>query len=325
VALGGESGASRLLWRVRSEAILATAVTTGAFYTATGSGRVYALDTASGKRLWRRPVPGNLAKLAADDTNAYVLGDAGTIALSAAIGQTTWQHGAGTGSCLVASGDGTVYLVEQAVVVALTADLGRAVWRSRIAAGPADAIVSLAAADGAVYATVANPGAALVALDAATGTPTWRRTLPYQDPQRLVAADGVAYISGYSPDGWVLAVDTATGRQLWEFVSAEAPTVAAADGVAYLSGTGAEIRTYHVRSGLPGWNREFTSAVTAGPVLVSGLVCVGLHTGELHALDPVNGETRWGHPLGATVTDIISADGIVYAVTADSTIYAFAT
>jgi outer membrane protein assembly factor BamB len=150
-----------------------------------------------------------------------------------------------------------------------------------------------------------------------------RRILPYQNPYGLVTADGVVYVSGHAPDGWLLTIDAATGRQLWEYLSAGAPSAIAAEGVAYVARIGAEIGTYHVRSGMPGWVRELPSAATAGPVVVSGSVCVGLDTGELCALDAASGEELWSYPLGAAVTDVISAGRTVYAVAADSAIYAF--
>ena len=311
------------LWRFKSEPVERTAATPGALYATLRGGRICALDAANGKRLWRRPLPGNPRQLAADETNVYVLGATGTYALNGAIGQTTWQHDADAGlspvsSYPVAVGGGAVYLTEETAVIALTAELGRPVWHSRVAGA-----VSLARADRMVYATTADEAATLIALDAASGVPAWRRILPYQNPCGLVTADGVVYVSGHAPDGWLLATDAATGRQLWEYLSAGAPSVAAAEDIAYVARIGAEIRTYHVRSGLPGWVRELPSAATAGPVVVSGSVCVGLETGEVCALDAATGEELWCYPLGAAVTDVSSAGRTVYAVTADSAIYAF--
>jgi outer membrane protein assembly factor BamB len=339
------------LWRFKSEPVEKTVATPGVLYAALRGGRVCALDAGNGKRLWRRPLPGNPWQLAADETNVYVLGDTGTYTLNGAIGQTTWQHradadagagagpgagpgaGLGTGTGLgpdpvrshparshpVAAGGGAVYLTEEAAIIALTAELGRLVWRSPVAG-----VISLARADRMLYATATgtDEAAALIALDAASGGPAWRRIMPYQNPCGLVTADGVVYVSGHTPDGWLLAVDAATGRQLWEYLSAATPSVAAAEGIAYVARIGAEIRTYHVRSGMPGWVRELPSAATAGPVVVSGSVCVGLDTGELCALDAASGEELWCYPLGAAVTDLISAGRTVYAV-ADSAVYAF--
>ena len=328
----GQQGSGAPLWRVRTEAIQTTAAAAGLFYAGLRDGRVCALDAGTGKRIWRRPLPGNAATLAADDTGVYVLGDAGTYALSGAIGQTTWQRGAGAEPYPVAVGGGVVYLTEEGALLALTAELGRPIWQS-----PIGRVVSLTTAAGAVYATAADGAATLVALDAANGRPAWRRVLPYQNPNGLVTADDVVYVSGHSPDGWLLAIDASTGRQLWEYLSAAAPSVAAAGGFAYVSvspagpaisgssvaGSSAEIRTYDVRSGLPGWACEFPSAVSAGPIVVSGSVCVGLATGELYALDAASGEELWNCPLGAPVTFLRSADGTAYAMTADSSIYAF--
>jgi outer membrane protein assembly factor BamB len=316
----GQRDSAAPLWRVRSEPIQTTAVAAGVFYAGLRGGKVCALDTGSGKRIWRRPLPGNTARLAADDAGVYVLGDTGTYALSGAIGQTTWQRGTGAAPYPVAVRGGVVYLCEGAAVLALTAELGRPLWQS-----PAANVVSLTTAAGAVYATVSDGATTLVALDAATGSRAWHRILPYQNPHGLVTADDVVYVSGRAPDGWVLAIDAGTGRQLWEYLSASAPSVAAADGIAYVSTGVAEIRTYYVRSGLPGWACELPSAVTAGPTLVSGSVCVGLDSGEVYALDAANGEERWNYPLGAPVTSLTSADGIAYAIAADSSMYAFAT
>jgi outer membrane protein assembly factor BamB len=150
----------------------------------------------------------------------------------------------------------------------------------------------------------------------------WRRMLPYQNPWRLVTTGGVVYVTGWSPDGWVLAIDARTGRQLWEFLSVAAPVVAAAEGIAYICGASAEVRTCDVRSGLPGWTREFSTAVTAGPAVASGLAYVGLETGEVHALDMASGDELWSYPLGAQVTSLTAAGGIAYAIAADCAIYA---
>ena len=114
--------------------------------------------------------------------------------------------------------------------------------------------------DGLAYVGAsADDGAGrLWALDAATGTESWRIDQPIFSP---AVADGIAY-SGSDELG-VFAIDTSTGELLWTFpVDGAARPLGVADGVVYVpadaehrvyaldGATGAELWRFDVDSGI---------------------------------------------------------------------------
>lgn len=194
-ALDAATGAE--LWRFRPDtvALAETAVDERAFYIATASRRVYALDVATGTPLW--------SVKAIDDG----------------------PFGA-RGVDFVTSGD-TVYaaLVEElnlsgglkrGWMVALDRRTGRVLWRyANERTGEAHDVGGAAVAGRMLLANDLN-GGAMLGIDRLTGTEVWRRVGPADrfgawDTFKVV--DGIAYLA--SKDTHAYALDPQTGKPFW--------------------------------------------------------------------------------------------------------------
>lgn len=186
-------------------------------------------------------------------------------------------------------------------------------FEEHLVAGKAPVVV-----DGRLYVGTSDDEPALVALDAATGSETWRTTFEkgvgFPDAAAAVAGDVVL-----APFEGVLAgVDAASGEVRWRRRLGDGVTApVVADGTAY-AGVGREGTVVAVdpASGQVAWEQSVGEYVPATVAVADGTVFAlagDEESGTLVALDAGTGEGRWTENVDRQPrTRPVLADGAVY-------------
>ncbi len=184
----------------------------------------WALDGASGKRLWRTPILGATVGPILAGGTLYAVATAGLVfALNARDGSLRWRVAVSPdlfptdfaldGNTLyVSTSDSSAHT---SALRALDTATGTLRWRS---AFPGYFSPGLTPTRDRIYLGWSTcggpcPTGALFALNAHTGAIVWRHELPGDPYSRPVVAGNRVYMS--VDGGWVEAFDAATGAQLW--------------------------------------------------------------------------------------------------------------
>jgi outer membrane protein assembly factor BamB len=222
---------------------------------ATTAGTAYAVDATSGEVAWQSKLPGGVSRSIAVSADGAYFGAAGgwLVALRVADGTPMWQTrlaSSGHGGT-PAFADGLVYAAtgistdefESKGVAAVDASSGEIRWHY---ASPAMAqVFTPAVVDGVAY--VVGQDAAVVALDARTGSEVWSAETNGPNSALAAIAAGVVYVA--SDEGAVFAFDAPTGELIWRadliegkayapVVSAGYVIVGTSRGVLYAIGDG---------------------------------------------------------------------------------------
>ncbi len=317
----------------------------GAVYFVSGqtprTGRIVALDVVSGEPIWERQLNDIV------DSSPTPAGDfvfVGTrsgkiLALSRYTGETVWAFDMGAaalGPPVVR--DGVLYAASDAVY-ALDALSGEPRWRHNVSGGVARPL-NLAAG----VVSVMDSDGSVNLINAASGRRQLTFRLWFGTSDAPSAANGALVIAG---DGanvqalalrardipmekavrywqtklwlWGMGPNPALPRgYLWqqrELTGRIARAVGADDDSAYIAteqnnGSGhlaaLDLDTGHIR-----WQMEFPSAAIPFPILTADALIVGFESGEVHAIDRLNGESLWKYaiPFGLSASPTLTKDG----------------
>lgn len=303
------------------------AVAGGVVYASSADGQLYALDAATGARLWS--TPGYYSPAVAGG-RVYAGCAGGWCAFAAATGALLWSYDNGYygGSDPTVAG-GVVYLGLSGGPLALSAATGAIRW----VAGGGDPLIitsSPAVADGMVYTAsydTESGNCSVTANDADTGQPRWDYLVfcntngSYSSP---AVADGVVYADvGRNVD----AFSTATGARLWRHATGgdacSGSCLAVANGVVYAGSADGRIYALDAATGSKLWSYATGGAVSSSPAVANGVVYDGALDGRIYALDAATGEKLWSYATGGQVSSPAVAGGRVYAGSADHSMYAF--
>lgn len=163
-----------------------------------------------------------------------------------------------------------------------------------------------------VYATVGgdHSHAALKALNAATGEPSWTFSATGGGLTAPVADRETLYVGSRGADTDIIAVDATTGDLVWERTDIDRPPLRPARGadqlVVAFQGTPDEeyenrvVQALNPQTGATTWRYEALEQWVLAPVVTSDRVFVGSlpandaeFAAALHALDPTTGERLW--------------------------------
>ncbi len=263
------------------------AVAGGVVYFGGHSGKVYALDAASGAKKWTY-----LTGTAADSSPAvaggvvYIgSGDGNLYALDAVSGAKKWAFK--TGGPIFSSptvAGGVVYIVSfDGSLYALDATSGAKKWAYSIGSLTTS---SPAVAGSLVY--IGSRNGNLYALDATSGAKKWtfQVGLPGFTSSPAVAS-GMIYIG--SDNGYLYALDAASGMKKWAFQTGgyiySSPAVAG--GVVYIGSHDREVYALDAVSGTEKWafqigSNKTYSMINSSPALAEGVVYIGSHDGDLY-------------------------------------------
>lgn len=261
---------------------------------------VSALDTRTGRRLWRWRGPGTFATGAiTDGTRAFVATEGTTGAVSAialSSGRRRWQTMVGDVSAPLTLDGGSVYgVTQQGMAFALRARDGQRRWVRRVGSSRSGVLVT----GGRAYlATLAD---SLVALDTADGRVLSSTPLPTTTIAPLALADDTTAILA-SPAGWLLAVALPAGRVRWQ-VKTSAPVYGApvvAFDTVFALGNDCTLVFVPLAAPGAGESRPVADCTTvAAPAILREDVIVATVGGDLRLVDRRTGHTRWSAHVGS--------------------------
>ncbi len=179
---------------------------------------LYSLDAATGQMNWKFEAGGAIASQAALQDGVLYFGalDGKVYAVDAERGEKLWEFSTGNwvwSEPVIA--DGTVFVtsIDHKVYALDTQNKGAKVWEFD-AGNPIRAGAALG--DKTLYVvTDSGTTGEVLALDAATGKPQWKKTLPKGSLTTPVVAEDVLYVADL--DGRVTAFKRASGLELWTF------------------------------------------------------------------------------------------------------------
>lgn len=263
-------------------------------------------ETAEGGQVLARPVVA--------EGRVYVMDAEATIsALDAADGELIWRHEPDDLAVEELLGGGLAYAdgwlfatISSGTVLGLNAESGNEVWRQslslplRSAPTVAEGRVLVLSADNQLYA-----------LEATSGTPTWRHAGFFESagllggPSPAVARD-IVIVPYSSAEVFSLRLDS--GRPLWgDTVQRPRRTLALAeindidglpvidDGLVYVASHGGQMAALDLRQGIRAWDLDLASTET--PWLAGDYLYVLSTRGEVVCVLRENGRIRWVSPL----------------------------
>jgi outer membrane protein assembly factor BamB len=266
--------------------------------------RIYALDAATGDKLWSRDLE--------EEGPSFV-----EVALSPEaffFQNQTFDPDTGpdpTSSSIESVDRGT----------------GEEIWRVQLDGPTQGGAGNPAYQDGLVYYTAEETG--LLAADALTGETVWTFDAPaFPNAGLASVVDGTVYFGAL--DGSVYALDANTGEQRWRaktrlsgFGVTSSPAVA--DGVIYFGSDSGQFLAVDAESGEVIWEFEVqpVQGLPSSPAIADGIVYFGVLApaggsafGGLIALDAASGEELWR--FGGPDLDMISSpayeNGVVYVL-----------
>jgi outer membrane protein assembly factor BamB len=281
------------VWTFHGRALLEfpPAVAYGRIYLPTFDGRLYALDAATGKVLWRhRAGRCGWSSPAVDRHVLYI----------------TFI---GARDCRSRKPGGEVD--------AFDARTGKLRWRRLI--GPTES--SPLVARNRVY--VGDWNGDVWALDARTGRTRWKTHSRGAIKGSLALTGPRLYIGTYGGD--VLALSAATGRVLWHSTGHgsfySSPSVAY--GRVYIGSLDGGVYAFGAATGDLLWARPTGGYVYASPAVWRHLVLVGSYDHRFYALDAGTGAVRWRFEANGPISGAATVlDGLVYFSTFGERTYA---
>ncbi|MEU3470977.1 serine/threonine-protein kinase [Streptomyces sp. NPDC006687] len=268
-----------------------------------GSERLQALDPATGKERWQRPLPGGTQVVAAGPYVVTVAADGEVTGLDGATGAQRWARPIG--------GTGSVW------------------WGGPGPSGPPVLYVSSAAADGT--------STQLAEVDPQSGSVRWQTRVTGR-LRPVGTARGAVHLLDSDPAGKAVAVvrvDAATRTVRRVQLPAplfDAEATAAPDGTVYAFGTGGGLVA--VGAERETWRTETGAASGSRPVVADGRVFLLAGDGRLLAVDAAAGrllgqtKPRMAAAQGtfsATLPAPVAVGGRVYASAPDGTVFALDT
>lgn len=313
-----ELASGRRLWEFRTDISVhgPIAVADGVVYAQSLRSTLYALDARSGTLLWQRE-----PAAAPEPNNQRTYGYYG---VTVAAGKVLWTHQDrfGVGS--------------QGVVAALDPKTGATIWQSPMA-GSTMSDGTPVVADGRVYAG-SNTADQMVAYDVADGRRLWTSPARLGNWQDGTPSTDAGRVFVGAANGLV-ARDGATGEVLWVHRSAgpshlrqnaTPATPAAVGAVVYMGFPDGRVTALDAASGSVIWNRTLPGRLDFGgvhssPAVSGDTVYVGSNNGSFYALDRASGEIVWEREIGTWVGagPAISGNAVVFGAW-DGNLYAFA-
>jgi len=300
-----------LLWNYTTGGgvLSSPAIVNGVVYIASADDNVYALNAATGHKLWN-----------------YTMGGDPGVSSPAIVGGKVY-----IGSEIPAGSNGFV-----GVVYALDAATGAKLWNyttgnyyNYVDSSPAvvDGVVYIGSSVGlAVSLTSPAPSTIILgtvyALNAINGDKLWNFTTDSSVDSSPAVASGVVYVG--SEDGYVYALNSTNGVQLWSYQTGGGvySSPAVFNQVVYV-GSGFSVYALNAASGSKIWNYNTESSVKSSPAVVNGIVYFGSNNGNVYALNASSGDIIWSYATGNGIDSSPAVvGGLVYISSFDGNLYA---
>jgi len=311
------------VWRMGLSSPVASVVSHGSVvYAGTNGNTVFALDSATGRQVWRRTTTNQEnGQLTVSGGSLIVAGDNGPFALAAGTGAQLWKVATDSLPPMLLAG-GVAYAGFAAKsdttggVTAIDPASGHVLWTFPF--GPvSDVTGGLAVSGGVVYATSGD--GEIFALSAADGTKRQRASGFGEFGAGTIAVEnGVVYAGLDDQKGTVVAVNVASGKAIWRQPLGSTSSlfspylVSGGNGVVFAgllrslaaSGpNGGGLFALNAATGKPLWSVPVNGGVNAGPVVAGDLVYTGSTDGVLDVWQASTGNKVWSYtapdPIGS--------------------------
>ncbi len=290
-------------------------VTNGILYASAYDGTLFALNAATGEKLWSDLVAAGSTP-AVSKGILYVGGlDSVVHALNAITGTALWSFNTGgylesaptvvNGVVYIGSTDGNLY--------ALNARTGRLLWSYftesvRVRDESVALFSSPAVANGVVYIGTADGD--LLALNASTGTKLWIDA-GFGGFSSPAVANGTVYSCG---SDHIYALNGYTGAIMWSAYAEPHAycSPAEANGVVYVGLSDGSVYALNASTGAMMWKNTVTGSIDM-PAVANGVVYIGSSDGTLYALSAVTGAKLWSYSTGVPIVSGASiVNGVIY-------------
>ena len=265
-------------------------------------GTLYALDAATGAKLWSQRISGSYmwSTAAYDAGRVFVVNSDGNLqAFDSTAGSPVWSHALGgqTSSPPVAL-DGLVYTSWDyggGTLVALRESDGGVAWSEPVANGDNSAPALDASK---VYVSYAGPQT--YAFDRGSGSPVWHYAAQGSGGggQTPALHGGRVYARGLQ--GFDGVYDATNGQRVAPLDGGPPPAFAGDTGVFV---TYASVRAQAMSSGTTLWNLSRPDGISTPPMIAANTVYVGDPHGNLDGLDLATGHVVWTANLGVPVDE----------------------
>ncbi len=316
-----EARTGDLVWHARTvAAVKNSAAVDGSVCAAVSvTGRVYALEVASGEVLWQADLPGYPERWiytspVIGDGRVYAGAKAGYAAYDLKTGGQQWYtpvEGSDNWACYASPqicGNLLLLFVQRRGLMALDRETGDVVWEQPVGfefpyATPVvagDLLVSGGGGGSSNLHHFSGEASPLIALRTDSGEGVWSRpVLPSSYPTGLLVRDGRIYAT--TPEGGALCFDFDSGARLWRFQTGDdlldmvpyrrglrsilaAPVVF--EDRLLICGCDGCLYVLDAASGECRGRTAFGSPITAPPCAVEGGLVVGTYDGRVFCFEP---------------------------------------
>lgn len=293
----------RKLWIFRGRKLLEfpPAVAYGLVYVTNNPGITFAVDTETGKVLWKHD-------------NKRCTASSPTVARG-----VVFQSFLNRPPCNSTESPDTL----TGEVVAFDAKTGKVRWRAEM--GPTESS-PLVVGDTVV---VGDWRGDVTALDRRSGKVRWRYRTDGRVKGAAAASGRKLFVGAY--DGRLYSLDLRNGRLLWRSDSQQGlrgrgtfySTPAVAYGRVYIGSTDGKVYSFGATSGDLIWSQGTGGFVYSSPAVWEGRVYAGSYSGKVYALDAATGDVIWEFAANGPVSGAPTVmAGRVYASTLEERTYA---
>ncbi|MFI1171018.1 caspase, EACC1-associated type [Streptomyces melanogenes] len=311
----------RIRWSVTTDASVhaSLAVVSGSVHVGDERGRVYAVETATGRDHWCFD--------AGNPVHAVLAGPEGTVGvtagpyfhlLDARTGAERWQFKVRQRiTALPETDGGSVYLANTNSLYALSLATGERSWTYCPRIAP---FLWVAAAGGLVWTAT---GRAVYGVNATTGNRKWRTALPSPVSSRSALSEWFLYVGTGS--GYVYAIDALTGQIRWGTPVGSGVSVSPvlADGLVCVCTDAGLVCGIDAVTGESRWVSTERIPTQSPPALAAGTAYIGSADGHLYALSTETGALQWrlatARPIQASPA---ASNGVVYVADLGGRVYA---
>ncbi len=278
-------------------------VSQGTLYAADHTGKVIALNSKSGKKIWSSNTGKKFTSgpTLVDKTLLLTTADAKVVALDAASGHQIWESKVTSEVLASPSGKDGIVLVHaiDGSVTALNGSNGEKLWYVDQSTPSLTLRFSSAPAIVGEKALVGFSSGKLLAINLHTGLIEWDRTIALahgrSELQRMVdisadpiVVDDNVYVITYQ--GKLAAVNISSGNLLWEREISSYQNMAVAGDLLFVTDNEHALWAIDRQTGATHWKQtSLAERYITGPTVVSGLVAVADRGGYVHFLSTQKG------------------------------------
>ncbi len=306
------------------------------YYSSTEGMTLYALDAATGSILWSYPTAGSDDPPSFSNGRLYLASDS-LYCIDAITGTRVWTFpgdvNVGGTPCVmngrVVCATDVEYPVYDTTVFCLDTEDGQLIWERSLDGSIGNCIAGW---NGMFFVGTRDKGAALSALDAATGDVIWSNPVAengYHDSSPVIV-DGKIYIGGM--DDYVHKFDALTGSLEWMTYLAGPveSTPAVFEGTVICGHIAGVLAALEMSNGSIVWS--IPASIHGSPAVADGVVFWGGFSEPydlIYAADASTGGIIWEYypdpgNIGLQSTPAI-VDGVMYFASTDYNLYAFGT